>query len=538
MKLVKFRTFVYTGVLIYFYFSLVTILTLFIYSSVFGVELKCKFIFRTEPMAAGYNCEVENQLRIGKPNTTIDSIAGLHLKRLRNSAVERLFLKNNFEMKFIPVGYSNFFPKLNNLWIANSPIAIIAKSDFEKPENLNSLGIRNTKIEIIDQDVLSDLVNLEELYLHNNELKKIHEKAFSTMKHLRVLKLNNNKLRYLPAKLFESNVNMQEIYMNDNKLVIIESELFSTSTRIDKIDLRKNLCIDKSFPDDFGSIYNLNQMLIENCDNPMKQTIGELVNFKAQSDQTISKMRSEISTKNEKLMKLEIKFSTTKQEIEHIRGNSVALNALNEELSIRNHEMEDELEILSSNHSEAQNKIEMIFNKTISIELLLTKKTQKLEQCLRQMETLSEDNKILENSLDTYGNNITKITEGNSFLLEQNFEMEINLTEALGEKSHLEFELAELQDQNSMLSIENVNLEQKIAELRNATIIYSDKAELSADEIEPAVSVSVVILVCIVLTALVVVVLIIFILKRCNKAKVYKTREHNVRYRGEHRIIL
>lgn len=499
-----------------------------------SIELKCKFVFHTDPKAAGYNCEAENNLQISHANTTIDAVTGTHIYRSKNSAVERLFLKNNIEMRFIPIGYSKFFSRLNNLWIANSPIESIAKTDFEKPENLNILGLRNTKLDAIDQDVFSGLVNIEELYLYNNLIRKIHGKAFCEMKHLRILKLDNNKLKYLPVGLFASNGNMHEVYINDNKLSIIDSDIFSALNHINKIELRRNFCIDKNFPIDFGSILDLNQAIVDECGNPMHEKLEGLRDLKSKSDNLISQLRSE-SLANEKLSRMDDELSKIKQENVDIQRNVSALQGFNEDLLIRNREMSEELIIVNSNHSIAQSRIEKLFNKTIDIELLLADKTRKLEESSKQNEAVELQLETHEKALEILRRNISNLSYDNAFMTESNYELEENLTQVLNEKDFLEILLAELNTNNSLLIKENENFVREIRELHNVTNL--DKAQLSTEGFQTTMTncdYRVVILVCVAIVALVSILIIALAIRKVCRGKVYETHEYNVRFRRKH----
>lgn len=212
-------------------------------SMVTGIVINCNFIFLTLLTDYGYNCRVQNQLKVSQPNTQITNVTGTHLKWTKNSQVERLLFSSNTQMSFIPIGYSKFFVNLNNIWIEGSPIETITKTDFEAPGNINILGVVKTHLKFIDNEIFSDLVELEQLYLRNNQIERIHEDSLSKLKKLKVLELSGNKLSYLPEKLFDNCRNIQEIYFNDNKIKIIESKVFVGLTRVVKIELFRNLCV-------------------------------------------------------------------------------------------------------------------------------------------------------------------------------------------------------------------------------------------------------------------------------------------------------
>lgn len=382
-------------------------------------------------------------LKIDQRNTTITRLFGRHLKFNNNDAVERLFFLNNPQMQFIPIGYSKVFPNIKNFWIAKCPIKSIERSDFEKSENLEILGMRDTNIEAIDKDVFWGLVNLEQLHLYDGKITKIHEEAFAKLTKLNILNLLNNKLGYLPKRLFVNNVNLQEIHISNNKLKIIESQIFLGLTKITKIELRNNLCINNYYPSDvYSSLVLLNNAITDGCYNPLTDLINELQQAKFEGDSTISRLQHEKSENEKKMARQDNEISNLAKLNQNI---TTKMRTNNEAFMIEKARLEEELIVLSLNHTEAKIEVEKVVNRTFSLELILADLNQNLNESLKQNEEDSEEIKDLQESLQLMESNWTLLSENQSLLIDQLSMMETNLSLTLEEKLIIENNLKELQ---------------------------------------------------------------------------------------------
>lgn len=478
--------------------------------------MNCNFILLTAPNEQGYNCRVINKLEVNEPNTTITEISGRHIKRVDNKNVDRLLLFHNPQMKFIPVGFSDFFPNLNNFWIENCPVETILKSDFELAKDISTLGIVKSKLKTVDEDVFSALEALENLYLQNNLIEKIHEESFSMLENLKILKLSGNKLSYLPEKLFEGCRNIQEIYFNDNKLKIIEKETFYGLGKITKIQLKGNLCLNKNYPNDFYSILDLHQMISENCGNPLADVINELSETKNQQKLIISKFQAEITQKNETIANLDDEKLKLQKQNKKLSDDLNSIESEKNKLLIEKKEYQNELIILRLNHSEITLKIDEIINQTIEAEYKFSELQRNLTETLKVNEELAEQNFELELN---FTNAIDEIADLNDIKLE----FQEKLSSASDDKYHIEQDFQELQTNLKSFIHENEQLKVEVLKFQSA--------ELQA-EAKPGANIVTLILSGIIVCLLAVIVLMTVFMNRDKFSKTYNTNEAAVEYKN------
>ena len=71
-------------------------------------ELKCEFKkYKTD----GYNCKA-SELKIDEANLKLTSVTGKHESWATDKDVEVFYILQNYEIQYLPVGLSSFFPKL------------------------------------------------------------------------------------------------------------------------------------------------------------------------------------------------------------------------------------------------------------------------------------------------------------------------------------------------------------------------------------------------------------------------------------------
>jgi hypothetical protein len=503
-----------------------------------AIEIKCDFILLTGPNNGGYNCRIQNQLKVTESSTEITKVEGRHSKYSKDSDVTRLLYLNNPLMSFIPINYSKFFPDLDNLWIENCPINSITASDFENPSELKILGIIKTQVKIIDSEVFGRLENLEKLFLQENQIEEIHKNSLSSMKHLKVFKLSGNKLSYLPNKLFESCHGIQEIHASDNKLKIIDSRIFLGLDGITKIELRGNLCIGKNYPGDLWSVGNLNQLIKDDCKNPMEETMEKMEREKQEKDSITSRMKIESDLKDKRIANLQVEIVKFHNENQNLRLNLTKLNAEAEKCSIEKNEYENEIEILRANHSEASLRINEIITKSINLQLNLEASALKLNEKLEENKELKNKQEILQSKVESLEKDVLNMNEKHSKLLESNLELTEKYNATIVDKSLMESELEELQSTLSIVETENRKLRLKIGELLQSLDSIQATAEKQVEEIEVRTLSRdyIVVFAGIIATMMIVIIVMIFVIMGQRSSKTYKPNELSVVYSNEDQI--
>lgn len=99
----------------------------------------------------------------------------------RNQTVTKLYI-NSQTIHFLPEGFENFFPNINELQIINSSLKIIDKFDLKSFENLEFLNLPHNNIEALNNDLFVFNPKLRYIYINNNNLKVIGEKVFDVLK--------------------------------------------------------------------------------------------------------------------------------------------------------------------------------------------------------------------------------------------------------------------------------------------------------------------------------------------------------------------
>lgn len=445
-------------------------------SAAMGFNLDCSYSVRMSPTDYGYNCRVENKLTIDQKNTTIETVSGTHLSRRgNNNNVECLFFDSNLKMNFIPTGYSKFFKKMNILWIANSPIQSIIKSDFEEPAKFLILGLRNTQINLITRDVFWGLENLRQLYINSNQIKKIHEESLSKMTKLAILNLADNKLGYLSEKLFTSNINLQEIYLTDNKLKIMESKIFFGLTAVKKIELKRNFCITENFPLEIRTMFQLSKIIENNCENPLADEIKDLNETAFNDDLVITTLQSEKKKIVEELTNMSNEIIKIKSKNGDLHAEIVTIDSEKGKLLVEKAVLEKENGILRLIHSSTTLNRDEIFNQSEVLRFELMETNDKLNMSIVKADELFTKVEKLNDIIEWFKRNSSLVSEENlhlhgelSKIQEKSTETYKDLSELLLVNSDLETNVTLLETENSQLQVslqEQMNGQEKIKKL-------------------------------------------------------------------------
>lgn len=474
-------------------------------SCVTTIDIRCRYRMETGKISYGYNCKVEKNFVVTKKNTTIDGITGKHVGRWSTNAdVERIYFSDNLDMKFVPVGYSKFFKAISNFWVENCPIESISSSDFENAEMLRTIGFIDTKIDRIDAEVFSRLVSLNSLYLNRNQIIKIDENAFAATKNLKVLSLASNKLGFLPSRLFENNKNLQEINFNDNKLKIIEYGVFAGLNELMRVELKNNFCVRKTFPTDTPNFAEFQQIINNDCSNPLAEVLAELENHKTNSDSLIAALQS-------RKVENEAKIAKTSDE--------------NAKLTIVNKDLRAELEILHANHSEAREKIDEIVNKTMEMEIELEKTNATLEEVLEEKRLLADELKDLSESMEKLQGQHSVMKDDISRYREELAEIESNLTSLREDKIYLEDAVDQLKlnqsDLLNELEQKDLDMNRKDDELRSSLTLEERETGVFVTPVEIFIA-------AVIFAVLICCVLKVITMLTKKKHYIYNTRELEV----------
>ena len=242
-------------------------------------ELKCEFKkYKTD----GYNCKA-SELKIDEANLKLTSVTGRHETWATDKDVEVFYILQNYEIQYLPVGLSSFFPKLMKYDVQRSTLKYIASGDFAELTNLTTIEIFRTELQTIPEDTFWTLTKLEILNLRDNKLKSLEENTFKDLVNLKNLLLQDNQLAYLLSNVFQFNINLVEIDLARNQLRIIEADTFSNLNNLKTLNIEQNICIKKRFDDEIN-LSDVKKELTINCYNPFVELINKYKNVKQNSD--------------------------------------------------------------------------------------------------------------------------------------------------------------------------------------------------------------------------------------------------------------
>lgn len=238
-----------------------------------GEQLSCNIFNSTWKYldASFEGCNIENQT-IKKEESRIISPFNVTLKAFS--------IKNNYDVKFIPVNIGEKFPNIlvfqifncsvkkigkthfNNLFqlrqivLTNNVIAEVDDQPFQNQRQLEWLSLSNNKITWLYGKVFSKLRKLKQLNLEDNQIVEIHSQLFKSLSDLRVLNLENSKIRDLYDNVFDGLINVKFIYLTGNKIQRIERDLFQYNIQLERLWLDSNN-IREIWPTVFDRLNNL-----------------------------------------------------------------------------------------------------------------------------------------------------------------------------------------------------------------------------------------------------------------------------------------
>lgn len=229
-------------------------------------ELKCEFKkYKTD----GYNCKA-SELKIDEANLKLTSVTGKHETWASDKDVEVFYILQNYEIQYLPVGLSSFFPKLVKYDIQRSTLKYIASGDFAELTNLTTIEIFRTELQVIPADTFWTLTKLEILNLRDNKIKSLQENTFKDLVNLKNLLLQDNQLAYLLSNIFQFNINLLEIDLGRNQLRIIEADTFSNLNKLKNLNMEQNVCIKNKY-EDVIVLNDVKKELALNCYNPFEE---------------------------------------------------------------------------------------------------------------------------------------------------------------------------------------------------------------------------------------------------------------------------
>jgi len=397
--------------IIFLYRLLLCLLSMSIYSSTLNLE--CNFNMHSyATISLVYRCEVTTNVSIKSPeDAVIESVSGTHMSGKSNDDVIA-FNAESKVVEYLPKGLEKFFKNLKVIRISIGQFKEISQLDLKPFPNLLYLQLDSNYIEILEDNLFVNHPNMQVVWFQSNKMLHIGKNVFNKM----------NKITWLG---FGSNPCI-DTYANDD-----------SSKAIAIIESLKTKCFDSNFAN-----FSQNLAKLENESKTLTFEIFEIWSEKLASLETEFKNSkfsylSSIKKRFQALLNLKeskLCFASNAANFEGIITNA---------LSKAEHNLKNSL---TSTCSANGDKLVSLEKKIIAQESGIKNSNQEVLNLGKEVAKLSVNQKDI-------GNDISKLDEGMSTLLEKSSTESDKI-----EKNHYD-----LEDKISGLDGKNSNIEDKFS---------------------------------------------------------------------------
>lgn len=129
---------------------------------------------------------------------------------------------------------------LENLYLSDNNIEVLADSLFSPLTNLKVLDLAHNNISSIPKTIFKDLERLEELLIGSNKLVDLPPLIFEGLNQLRVLSLSDNSLKTLPVGLLDPLQKAQKLFLQQNHIEMLPTGFFKGNPELKWVSLSNN----------------------------------------------------------------------------------------------------------------------------------------------------------------------------------------------------------------------------------------------------------------------------------------------------------
>jgi Leucine-rich repeat (LRR) protein len=221
-----------------------------------------------------YTCRAKN-LEISENNVKISSIDGKHGDGKSNADVE-CFIISKQNVKFLPTGIKDFFPRLKEFLIESSQLEEIERKSFERMSTIQSVSLATNNITSLPEDTFYDLNELKNLLICCNKLKTLPVNLLMNQKKLEKFIMGKNEIGELPKGFFKNNLKLKDIVMNKNNLNDIDTADMFLMKNLKRVWLNNNKCIDNDFKEvNMANLREIKQKCSGKIDKKVKKGKGK-----------------------------------------------------------------------------------------------------------------------------------------------------------------------------------------------------------------------------------------------------------------------
>lgn len=195
---------------------------------------------------------LENLVVLNLADNELGEIEGDTFSNLRS--IEVLNLNNNNIRVILPGFLSNLGYTLRELYLNYNQINEVIPEEFSSLANCEILTLYRNNISEIATVAFLGMDKLRELDLMANQLSDIQ---FSLPETLTELYLSFNRIERLVAGTFEANEAIQRITLDSNSISLIEEGTFDNLNNLVLLNLEDNVCINRRFVIEAGSISSI-----------------------------------------------------------------------------------------------------------------------------------------------------------------------------------------------------------------------------------------------------------------------------------------
>lgn len=206
--------------------------------------MDCKFEMKSLAFVPSARACVVKNLTITSPSDTITSISNHNTNKteetIRQQNIKVIWIQNQSVkgVHYIPNGLDYFFPNLEGIFIMNSRLKKIERSDLKAFWNLKQLTLFDNDLETLDSD----------LFVNNTNLRYVN--------------FGLNKLRVVGENIFKPTAKIEQAYFHRNTCIDREASYKELMIRL-VIDLKEQ-CSIKNIPRDYQA--EAKKLRMENSD--------------------------------------------------------------------------------------------------------------------------------------------------------------------------------------------------------------------------------------------------------------------------------
>lgn len=182
-----------------------------------SIRLHCKYV---QSQLFGYGCNAIKLKITSEEDRAITEVVGLHWQGKTNNDVVAFSSFGN-EIRFMPLGLTNFFPSIKLVEIAQAKMGKISSTDLQQfGDNLSFLFLGENKIKSLQGNLFEFTPKVRWIDLNFNLIKEVERGTFTNLKELYRISFINNFCYNGEAKYVGLKMAIQRIENKCAKIIL------------------------------------------------------------------------------------------------------------------------------------------------------------------------------------------------------------------------------------------------------------------------------------------------------------------------------